>query len=123
MQIAIELQGIKSLVKDFNNAPPVIKSEINKAINFSGVKIQREARTTAPVDTGNLRSQIRFKNTRQGQGVIGSYAQYSIYVHEGTRFQNGNPYMDRAVQISTPMVNVYFNKAVKNITSHLARGI
>ena len=95
MQVAIEIKGLDSLVKNFATASPVIRKELNQAINFAGVRIQREAKIEAPVRTGNLRSQIRFKNLANGQGVVGSYAQYSIYVHEGTRHQRANPFMDR----------------------------
>lgn len=122
MQIAVEVKGLTGLVKDFTSASPAIRRELNQAINSAGVTIQRQAKIEAPVRTGNLRNQIRYKNTMNGQGVVGSYAQYSIYVHEGTRHQRANPYMTRAVDLTSPQLNVIFTKATKNISSLLVRG-
>jgi HK97 gp10 family phage protein len=122
MKVAIEINGLDSIVKDFATAEPAVKRELNTAINFAGVRIQREARMEAPVRTGNLRSQIRFKNTNNGQGVVGSYAKYSIYVHEGTKYQSSNPFMERAIQNSKPDLDIIFSTAVRNIGKHLAKG-
>ena len=95
---------------------------MNTAIKFAGVRIQREAKIEAPVLTGNLRSQIRFTNRNNGTGVVGSYAKYSIYVHEGTRYQRSNPFMERAIEQSKPDLDIIFNNAVRNIGRHLAKG-
>lgn len=122
MQVAIEVKGLDKLVRDFATAEPEIKKELNTAINFAGVRIQREAKIEAPVRTGNLRSQIRFKNTNNGHGVVGSYAKYSIYVHEGTRYQSSNPFMERAIQQSKPDLDIIFSNAVRNIGKHLSKG-
>ncbi len=122
MQMAIEIKGLDSLVKDFATAPPVVKRELNTAVRFAGVRVQREARIEAPVRTGNLRSQIRFSNTNDGRGIVGSYAQYSIYVHEGTKYQRSNPFMQRALEQSKGDLDIIFSTAVRNIGKHLAKG-
>ncbi len=123
MQVAVEIVGLNKLVQDYNGAPQVIKEELNRAVKFAAVRIQREAKIEAPVDTGNLRSQIRFTNLTNGRGTVGSYAQYSIYVHEGTRHMKANPFMDRALNSSRADLNVIFSKAVANIGMHLAKGL
>lgn len=122
MQMGVEIKGLDNLVKDFATAPPVVKRELNTAVRFAGVRVQREARIEAPVRTGNLRSQIRFSNTNDGRGIVGSYAQYSIYVHEGTKYQRSNPFMQRALEQSKGDLDIIFSTAVRNIGKHLAKG-
>ena len=122
MKVAIEVNGLTSLVKDFATAPAEIRKELNMAIKMAGIRIQREAKIEAPVDTGNLRSQIKFTNLNNGQGVVGSYAKYSIYVHEGTKWQRSNPFMERAIDQSKGDLDIIFNNAVRNIGKHLAKG-
>lgn len=122
MNVAIEVKGLNSLVRNFATAPAEVRKEFNMAIKMAGIRIQREAKIEAPVDTGNLRSQIKFTNLNNGQGVVGSYAKYSIYVHEGTRHQRSNPFMERAIDQSKGDLDIIFNNAVRNIGKHLAKG-
>lgn len=122
MQMAIEVKGLNEIVRNYATAPPKVKDELNKAIRFAGVRIQREAKIEAPVLTGNLRSQIRFTNLQDGRGVVGSYVQYSVYVHEGTKFMKANPFMERALIASKADINVIFNTAVRKISEHLTKG-
>lgn len=120
--MSIEVKGLKSITDNFGSASNSVKSELNDAINRAGITIQRSGRIESPIKTGNLRSQIRFKNTMNGRGVVGSYAQYSVYVHEGTKHMRSNPFMERAVDSSKPMLDLIFNKAVANISKHLMKG-
>lgn len=121
MQMSIEIKGLDSIVKNYSTAAPEVKAELNKAVKFSGVRVQREAKIEAPVRTGNLRSQIRFTNLRDGRGAVGSYAQYSVYVHEGTKHMKANPFMERALIASNSDIQLYFSQAIRNIGKHLAR--
>lgn len=122
MRVGIEVNGINSLVKNFATASSEVRNEFNLAIKMAGIRIQREAKIESPIDTGNLRSQIKFTNLNNGKGVVGSYAKYSVYVHEGTKHMRANPFMERAIDQSKGDLDLIFNNAVRNIGKHLAKG-
>lgn len=56
----------------------------------------------ANVDTGLMRSRIEFTIESDGRdlvGVIAARTDYSYYVHEGTWFMDGNPFLTDAAAI------------------------
>lgn len=65
-------------------------------------KIVTEAKRNAPVDTGFLRDNITSLGAKIGRDVINgevlSAAEYSSYVHDGTRYIEPNPFLDDAIE-------------------------
>lgn len=60
------------------------------------LNVQAAAQRGCPVDTGRLRSSIQQEVTqRDGNlvGVIGTDVEYAIFVHEGTRYMEGRPFL------------------------------
>jgi hypothetical protein len=56
----------------------------------------------ANVDTGLMRSRIEFTiEMRDGElcGIVAARTEYSLYVHEGTWFMDGNPFLTDAAAI------------------------
>lgn len=59
-------------------------------------KIETAAKTHCPVDTGRLRSSINWRLEFYGgvlTAIIGTNVEYAIYVHEGTRYMTGRPFL------------------------------
>lgn len=59
------------------------------------------AKSRANVDTGLMRSRIEFRVEVQGGlivGVLAAKTGYAKYVHDGTRYANGNPFLTDAVR-------------------------
>jgi HK97 gp10 family phage protein len=120
MQVAISVKGLDKIMKNFSTASPLVKQEINLAVNRSAIAVQRSAKIESPIRTGNLRSNIRY-SASNGRGRVGSYVQYSVYVHEGTKHQRANPFMDRALMNTQDDINREFERAVTVITKHLGK--
>lgn len=60
------------------------------------VLVESAAKARCPVDTGRLRSSITWRIEVDAQGVVaivGTNVEYAIYVHEGTRYMNGRPFL------------------------------
>lgn len=58
--------------------------------------IETAAKGHCPVDTGRLRSSITHRVEADGGeivGVVGTSVEYAIYVHEGTRYMAGRPFL------------------------------
>jgi HK97 gp10 family phage protein len=59
-------------------------------------KIETASKARCPVDTGRLRSSINWRLEFRGgvlTAIIGTNVEYAIYVHEGTRYMPGRPFL------------------------------
>lgn len=60
------------------------------------VRVESAAKARCPVDTGRLRSSITWRIEVDSKGVVaivGTSVSYAIYVHEGTRYMSGRPFL------------------------------
>lgn len=140
MSYSIEIEGLERLRDYFKSAPKRVKQELDRASKRSALRVQREARQQAPVDTGRLRSSIALKLLSFG-AEIWPKAKYGLWVHEGTgvHARNGggrtkpwvykrsdgrfvrtigtkaNPFMERAAKLSEPLVRQEFEDAIERV--------
>lgn len=81
---------------------------INRAIKKWIFTIERAAKIETPVDTGILRNSY----TTEFDSLIWrlvNFRDYAIYVHEWTRFQKPNPFLERAVMQTEQQVETIFS--------------
>src|SRR5688572_9681029 len=74
---------------------PVVGEIQRKTVKAHGV-----ARAECPVDTGRLRSSIRWRmatDSRGVHGIVGTDADYAVYVHQGTRPHSIQPRTKKAL--------------------------
>ena len=105
------------------------KSYTKKAMTKSVLKIERDAKTLCPVDTGALRrsiaSQVEENAYGQVEGIVYSPLDYAIWVNNRTRLfaikgnlhstvgQKPNPFMDKAVLQNEENIRDYFEEQIK----------
>lgn len=117
------------------------KSSTKKAMTKSVLKIERDAKTLCPVDTGALRrsiaSQVEENAYGQVEGIVYSPLDYAIWVNNRTRLfaingdgrkdehqdeqgnwhrtvgQKPNPFMDKAVLQNEENIRDYFEEQIK----------
>lgn len=66
-----------------------------------GLIWQNAARVKANVDTGLMRSRIEFRLEVEAGvlvGVLAARTSYAVFVHNGTRYYPGNPFLMDAVR-------------------------
>lgn len=66
-----------------------------------GNRIVNAAKTRANVDTGLMRSTIQFRivpGSRPPIGEVVARTRYALFVHDGTRFYQGNPFLTDAAR-------------------------
>lgn len=83
-----------------NNLLVSISGDVSRYMLRLGIKIQSSARRKCPVDTGRLRSSIGVTQKATSAGAvtsIGTNVEYGLYVHEGTRFMTGRPFLRDAL--------------------------
>jgi hypothetical protein len=73
-----------------------VASLVSKAINEAAARTERFGKQLSPVDTGRLRASIGFTlaTVQTLKSVIETHTEYAVFVHEGTRYMRGRPFME-----------------------------
>ena len=72
----------------------------DKAIKKAAAIVMRRAKQVCPVETGTLKRSIFFKMHKPQSAIIGTNVLYAPFVELGTKFQDAQPYLSRALQES-----------------------
>lgn len=112
--ISIRITNLPQIRAAFSKAPKEMVKELNKAIQKTVLSIGRDSRRSTPVDTGRLRASTyeKFSNLK---GEVGTNTSYDIFVHEGTRYMRGRPYLRKAVESNEGVTEKSFVDAVQNV--------
>jgi hypothetical protein len=73
---------------------------VAKDLTLKAQTVTNEAKRGCPVDTGRLRSSIRYAIFTDSEGVyaqVGSDVEYALFVHEGVRGRPGRPFLTDAL--------------------------
>ena len=130
--IEVKIKNIKQIRTAFKKAPADLARELAKAIKKSGERVEYEAKArgqstggfvkggvmtpgarTTPVDTGTMARSIRARATLM-ESLIQPHVEYADYVHEGTRYMRGRPFMQWALERAQKNIDKYFEKALDN---------
>lgn len=119
-EIAIKISNIAEIKRAFAMAPRLMARELNTTIREVVLSIGRASRQKTPVDTGRLRASTyeRFANLR---GEVGTNTEYDIFVHEGTRFLRGRPYLRQSVQMQEASTDRKFTEAVQHVLDQIGK--
>ncbi len=111
--ISIEIKNMPQIRSAFAKAPVLMASNLNKAIRKSLLQIQADSMRNSPVATGRLRAShtTRFSSLR---GELEPTAHYAFFVHDGTKYMRGRPFLLNAVQTNEQIVNSNFEKSVQD---------
>jgi hypothetical protein len=86
----------------FNRKSAVFRHTMGIGIKISNAAKVRLGRAPKRIDTGRLRASIKVStftsSTWSTPGVrVGTNVEYAVYVHEGTRYMQKNPFITDAV--------------------------
>lgn len=120
--IQVRITNLAEIQAAFKSAPIKMARNLNDAIRRSALAIQRQSMINSPVLTGNLRAshQSIFEPLK---ATIQPMANYAIFVHEGTRYMKGRPFLLEAVEAETENINDNFHKAVQDTLDEIAREV
>lgn len=104
MKLGVSIKNANRLIQVYRTASHQIEQGLSQRVETALRITQRNVMKESPVDTGKLRQSIRFRKVSQLVGVVEPEVEYAMYVHEGTRFMRGNPFMDRALDKSQPRI-------------------
>ena len=88
----------ESLAKVFDQIE--ISTFVSDAINRIAANVERFGKQLSPVDTGRLRTSIHFSHSypRTLQAIVDTGTDYAVFVHEGTRYMRGRPFMEEGAK-------------------------
>lgn len=117
--VNITITNIAQIKRAFDVAPNEMTRQLNNAIKKTILTIQSKSMVNTPVATGRLRASTAsiFADLK---GEVGTHTNYDVFVHEGTRFMKGRPYLKDAVESSNFETERFFKEAVQNTLDKIA---
>lgn len=89
---SIDVRGIKELAGGLKKRANL--NDVKNVVKMNGVEMHRAVVANAPVDTSNLKRNIRIYIEDDGfTAKVVSAAEYAPYQEYGTRFQTGTPHV------------------------------
>ena len=116
----VKIKNLDKILKNLNNAPKIIQDEGNRVIGLTLITVEAKAKPITPIDTGRLRSSYQ-THLRHLAGILNVATDYAVFVHEGTRFMKGRPFLKQGVQASMGKINQYWKELGDRIVKDLAR--
>lgn len=121
-EVRIEIKNLPQIRSAFRQAPIRMIRNLNKAIAKSVLSIEGESMRHTPVDTGYLRaSHSQGRIIRSLYGEVKPEANYGLFVHEGTRYMRGRPFLFNAVRTKEGEVQRYFEDSVQDTLDEVGR--
>lgn len=121
MDVKIKITNINEIRAAFARSPRIMTVNLQKAIQRSVLRIGARSRRNTPVRTGRLRASHYERFSAKLQGEVGTNTSYDLFVHEGTRFMRGRPYLRFAVEQEETSVDNEFKMAVQDTLNTIAR--
>lgn len=117
--VSIKIENLAEIKAAFSKAPGLMIQELGTAIQRSIFSIQSKSQMNTPVDTGRLRAshESLFGPLR---GEVHTNTNYGLFVHDGTKYMKGRPFMLDAVTSENNAVQKNFTEAVDKVLAKIA---
>ena len=118
--IGIQITNAAQIKAAYDKAPALMTKALNIAIKQGVLFIKRGSMINSPVDTGRMRAShgAEWGNL---EGSVFTETSYAAFVHEGTKFMAGRPFMADAVAQSQSDVDEFFTDAVQGVLNDIGR--
>lgn len=98
----VRLDGLNEFRRMVSNLTEEVQQDVRELVRETTLGIEADAKNLAPVDTGNLRRNIKSKITGDGlTGEVTSHAEYGMSVEFGTSKSPAQPYFMPAWERNT----------------------
>lgn len=118
--VSIQIKNIQQIKSAFRMAPELMTKELDTAIKQSILSVEGESKKNTPVDTGRLRAS-HFETFKTLYGKVETNTKYAIFVHDGTRYVTGRPFLSNAVKSMDHDIQEFFVKAVQRVLDKIGR--
>lgn len=107
---------LRALSHDLRAAGDEIGPKVRTAVMKTAIGISSSAKLRAPVDTGNLKSSIGYRETSSGNTLsaeVGPTANYGKYVELGTSRMAPKPYLGPAADVHEPKFHALLERLAR----------
>ena len=120
--ISIKITNAPQIRMAYAKAPAAMTKALSIAIKTAVFLVQGKSMMNTPVLTGRLRASTyaRFEPLR---GEVGTNTNYDRFVHDGTRYMKGRPYLKMAVDDSNFEINELFTRAVQEVLNDIGKSV
>ena len=119
-KVVVKLKGVGSLLKQLANSPNIIQKEGTDAIFKTLSIVEGNAIPLTPRKTGRLMGSYQ-TSIRPLAGILKVDTEYAGYVHEGTRFMKGQPFLSKGFNKSKQRIEGIWKALGDKIVKDLAR--
>lgn len=102
MSIKYSVKGVDRWTKRLRDKSKQAQVATDRQLELSSKRIERSAKTGAPVDTGMLKNTIFSVKAGKLTYKVVSPVRYAIYVEKGTRKMRAQPYLKPALDAERP---------------------
>lgn len=113
MQVSITVQGLGTIQGQIKGKLETFATRVDNAIQGAGIDTEAGAKQNCPVDTGRLRSSIKYTKTGPCKCSIGTNVKYARPIEFGHRTRNGKHVAAR------PFLFPAYATAKKNLLTEL----
>lgn len=128
MELKLDSKSIKEFHKFLKRNPDIVTKHTKVAMKKSIFMLKGQAQKEAPVAKstkwhigGSLRQNMVTSYNPLNATLV-PIMKYAIYVHDGTRFQKKNPFLDRAMKKKQNRVIGFFKTALDKIITAIKNG-
>lgn len=122
--VHITITNLPQIRAAFGSAPKLMSLKFREAITKATFLVEGKSKIRTPVLTGFLRSSHTTRFTGSGigfSGIIEPKAKYAMFVHEGTRFMRGRPFLRQAAEESERTIENLFQQALQGVLNEIGR--
>lgn len=120
--ISIKIKNLPQIQAAFRRAPYLMTKNLNIAIAQSIYSLKADSQRNTPVDTGRLRAST-YTQLGNLRGEVGTNVNYDVYVHWGTRYMKGRPYLKMAVDSNERKIESFMQVAVQRTLNEIGRAV
>lgn len=127
-KVDIQISNLAQIKAAFRAAPNLMEKELNKAIQKVLFSIQAETilnvggqRGIKVITHGLASAAERPPVFTHLKGVYDIDINYASFVHDGTRFMKGRPFLQKAVDSQKETTDRFFTEAVDNVLSAIGK--
>lgn len=102
MSVSFKIKGVDRMVRRLAIKGKQARIATDRQLELSSLRIERSAKTGAPVKTGALKNTIFSAKAGNLTYKVTAPQHYAVYVEKGTRKMRAQPFLKPAIDVERP---------------------